>query len=346
VAGDAGISFANNGGTPFTVAGVDVSLQSPLYGGPNNLGDFWVGPIYDFTQPVTLVILEGRTTADSSGGNGDFWIYVSVPANGTIPPFFAFIKINNTDKSFGYLHGLGNIEFGPNNAGSEMALSESLIALDDPPTGGLVSYLNTMGAGEISKWRLTPNILVLCIGDSLTGSLTEGLTQAQFWPYIVSQLISGKDFPNVGISGRTALALQADIPVYSVLIRPFTTNHFHIDAGTNDISGGADAATAYANLSQCVTAAYTAGAQTVSVNTCLSRNWAAAGSSGSDVIRNAFNALILAGKCGADFVVDYTTQSLLSADSAWNNLTYFNSDGIHLTPAGQVLKASIIATYF
>lgn len=325
------------------------SLSDPMLLGHFTSGPIarsaWCGPIIETDQELFLVIVEGRTTADGAYRS----CYLFAPAANTKPGFFAKTFATDAVLTPTYLYSTQPpIAFGPNDANSTLDLAELVLALDDPATGGLLTNVDTMAEGQLRKWDLIPKELLLCAGDSLTGGSSGGfnLTQGQYWPYLASQINDTKDFVNVAVDSRTALLMQDDVTWLQPLKRPFgVQNTVLIWAGTNDIDAdGSSAAGSYTHLSDLV-ALYKNDGWKVIVMTCIPRNWEAFGSGGggSDAERNAFNGFVVGNAAGADQVIDLTQNGAFNSDSSWNDLTNYQTDGIHLTPAGQIVIAGIVA---
>jgi len=80
----------------------------------------------------------------------------------------------------------------------------------------------------------------------------------------------------------------------------------------------------------------------VFVGTMLSRSGMDGGGASYDADKDAYDSLILtnAKAFGADGVIDFAANPLLGADGATSNATYFQSDAIHPTEAGQQLLAN------
>lgn len=178
------------------------------------------------------------------------------------------------------------------------------------------------------------------IGDSITYGL--GVTTP--WPSLLSlQNQPTYSTTNWGISGIPMAAITGSEPNRAALrcrssAGPSIAVVF---AGTNDFSLMAQpASTVLSNLMGEVQTLKAAGCK-VFVGTMLSRGGNDPSGRPLDASKDDYDALILAqAKAdGADGVIDFAANPLLGADNA-NAGTYFQSDHIHPTQAGQALLAA------
>ena len=208
-----------------------------------------------------------------------------------------------------------------------MLFSETL---SDTDRNNLFSY-------AISHYKLRQVIFdgnSLTIGTGATAYTTDYPTQCA--------ALLGTNYAaiNFGVAGQTTPQMTADAvaqvdPLYST---PFSKILVAWE-GTNDIViGGADAATAYANLVTYCQARRAAGYKVIIV-TVIKRGPAGAG---FETTRNTLNANIVANWATfADGLADVGAAAQLqnSADT-----TYYNADGIHLNATGYGVVAAIVKT--
>jgi len=169
----------------------------------------------------------------------------------------------------------------------------------------------TQGAGASTPW---PSLL------SLTNQPTYAVTNWGIYGVLLQE-INGSEPNRVG---RRCLTTSG--PAIAVVF-----------AGTNDMSSGFTAATTFGALASEIQTLKQAGCK-VFVGTMISR-------AGQDAAKNSYDALILgqAKQVGADGVVDFAANPLLGADGANAGGTYFNTDHIHPTQAGQQLLANALS---
>ncbi len=176
-------------------------------------------------------------------------------------------------------------------------------------------------------------------------SITFGLNVATPWPGLLS-LVNQPAYvlTNNSIVGMTILETEGSEPNRSALLcqnanGPSIAIAF---AGTNDFNNyGASAATAFSSLTGWIQTMKQAGCR-VFVGTMISRTGNDFNSIAMDTDKNNYDALILqqAKSAGADGVIDFAANPLLGANGAYSNATWFQSDGIHPTQAGQQLLAN------
>jgi lysophospholipase L1-like esterase len=183
------------------------------------------------------------------------------------------------------------------------------------------------------------------IGDSITYDLGVSTQWVQLLSltnqpaYTVKNWgISGIKMPEILSSepNRAALYCRADTSYPSVAI---------VFAGTNDFSQPhvVTPQSVFSSLAGEVHVLKSAGC-TVFVGTMISRTGSSQGGASTfDADKNAYNSLILQQYrlTGADGVIDFAANSLLGADGANAGGTYFQTDHIHPTQAGQQLLANI-----
>lgn len=110
----------------------------------------------------------------------------------------------------------------------------------------------------------------------------------------------------------------------------------------NDVNaGGLTGAQAYANYVTMAGLVHGVGAKIVAV-TATPRD--VVGDTDQNTRNLACNALIMADNTNFDLKIDMTTNAAFDAQADASNATYYLSDKLHFTTAGQDLAASIIST--
>jgi lysophospholipase L1-like esterase len=213
--------------------------------------------------------------------------------------------------------------------------SEELSELDESL---VVNYLKT-------KWNRSVLPLVVLDGDSITapnqGGWADGaVSGAASWGAQISPLLTASEFGafdliNVAKGGQKTTDILADVntEVVSLFSATRPRKCACVMIGTNDVLTGVSAATAYANIVSYCAALKSAGAEKVLLATVIPNG-------SNESIRNALNASILAGDDSYDLVVE------LAADDRLNDhtdLTYYQSDGIHLNVTGEGVVAELFA---
>jgi GDSL-like Lipase/Acylhydrolase family len=164
--------------------------------------------------------------------------------------------------------------------------------------------------------------LLDCIGDSITAGFGEST------PYTTQLTLpnnSGWFYNNRGIPGQTLSTILSNTTSYYPVGQNYSVAVLW--AGTNDISGGATAATVFANMQTMYSNLKSQGYTYVVTCTMLSR-------SGQDTGKNALNALILASPSTVGDAIASFVGTPLGVDGGSSNLTWFQADGIHPTQAG------------
>ena len=178
------------------------------------------------------------------------------------------------------------------------------------------------------------------IGDSITF----GINVATPWPSLLALTNQpAYTVTNWGISGITLAAINGSEPNRAALQCHSTSGPSLalVLAGTNDFNvRNVPASVVLMNLFGEVQTMKAAGCK-VFVGTMLSRTGNDPGGRTLDSDKDAFDALVLsqAKAGGADGVIDFAANPLMGADGA-NAGTYFQSDHIHPTQAGQALLAA------
>lgn len=233
------------------------------------------------------------------------------------------------------------------------------------------------GIGAAALARALPsnyNFNVVCVGDSLTQGFLAS-DSAHVYP-IVMKTSGYLKYPgtqanptNLGVGGRMligdvatactgpntpanctlTMTSQGAPDVDPLIVGGGRRNVLVVWGGTNDAArGGGDPTQArmLTGLDNYVATRLSNGWNNVIVPTMISRNWSSFGAT-CEAIRVAYNSHIL-GMSNAT-VVDLAANSAFAAgfgagSPAYNNTTYYNADGVHLTDVGYALVAQIIAT--
>lgn len=213
-----------------------------------------------------------------------------------------------------------------------------------------------------SYYSQTKRDLILCDGDSLTEGHLSTLTQN--YPHLLQTVYRlNADIRNDGIGGQ-----QLATPTFNATQRadPFlktsAMSFYPFLIGSNDLAANLGAVTYYNNLVTWCQARRAAGWK-VGVMTVLSRAGALTNGqtiAGFEADRETANALTRANwPTFADALIDTGSNtditingvsipvSNIGAPTAYSNLTYFQSDQVHLTNAGYAILAQAVAnTYF
>ena len=177
------------------------------------------------------------------------------------------------------------------------------------------------GAGQFPYSNGTENT-ILAIGDSLTSGY---LGTSPNWPFLMETNTSYTIF-DLGVNGMLAGDIAAMWPEReNGYLSPAGKQYCHIWSGTNDAARGYAAETIWAALVEQGRACAAAGGIPI-VATMISRQ-------NLEVQKNGLNALIRAGWQAEGFAAldDLAAIPDIGADGAWANLTYFQTDGVHLT---------------
>ena len=181
--------------------------------------------------------------------------------------------------------------------------------------------------------------------DAIGDSLTSGLGASTAWPSLLSLTNQpAYTMTNWGIAGIGLQAINGSEP-NRVGQRCQTNSGSPVTivfAGTNDfqLGGGTTAAAVMGSLMGEVQTLKQAGCK-VFVGTMVSRGGNDISGTSFDADKDAYDGLILsaAKTGGADGVIDFAADPRLGADGA-NTGTYFQTDHIHPTQAGQALLAA------
>lgn len=340
-------SFRGSGNGTGGWSGVFVVPQLPTYM-PNGVSP----PVTSFTQWYqALYYMSGKIkiilTSSHSPTNGDCLVFYSYCyPSGSFPGFFSKTVLPGVSYfetmwgvaplgySAGQAYNYGNtILSSPIFPSWPMNFSEHFISLDDVPNPTATAV--TSANGMFTKWMSDVPNFVACVGDSLTQGL--GLTFAQSYPAQLQAMLASKDVYNLGISGFKLGDMNIEMAyVGTQMQRPTPlVNMALVWGGTNDIANGASGATAYASLQTLVATLRANGWTKIVVMDCIPRQAI------PETQRQTFNALIASGWSSfADGFVQLTAQPAFSSPTSWTDLTYYQSDGTHLTQAGETVVAN------
>ncbi len=183
---------------------------------------------------------------------------------------------------------------------------------------------------------------LVCDGDSLT----VGIASTPY-PTQIAALLGGTwNVSNTGISAQTLQdMIDSASDVDSLYSGSNTANWVICFGGTNDIYFGATADTAISRMTTYVTARKSAGFS-VAVCTILPRNDFPGTSTLPDdkktnheLRRQAFNNTLRSTLAGADRLIDFASDTRIGDNGDENNTTYYGSDLVHPTTAGNALLA-------
>lgn len=192
---------------------------------------------------------------------------------------------------------------------------------------------------------LAPTYQIFFAGDSLSAerdSTTAYDDRLLSWPYQLISSMGLKDAraTNVAVSGRTIAQAEGwDTGFVDAEYNAAYSKHvLTVCLGTNDIYFGANAATAYSSLKSYCDNRRTAGWTNILVCTIPPRqNFDV----GQEVIRQAFNTLILAnGDSAFDAVADVASQNW--QPSGVGDWTTNYQDGVHPNAAGRTLFVNAV----
>lgn len=191
--------------------------------------------------------------------------------------------------------------------------------------------------GQYAQRLETQKIYIAFDGDSLTAGT---LTLAESYPFVCMDTLgrANYDYCNYAVSGLTLVNLLSDDD-YTVgaIAECYSESVCVLWAGTNDIAGGASAATVTANLLAYVAAQKAAGYTHVLVLTVIDRT---SFDAAKDAIRATVNSDIASNAATSGYTVVDVAAFLNDA----TNTTYYNADGTHLKTAGYAYVAGEVAT--
>lgn len=201
----------------------------------------------------------------------------------------------------------------------------------------VTSYVSSMVTSRSGYPNAVPNTFsgnqLIISGDSITA----GYESAPWTNYVT--LNTTYNVQNWAIGGQNVANIQVMGPVRDLTGATSNgTNTFIIYGGTNDICiDGYTAAQAWQNISQAIQARKALGARVI-VADIISRT-------GCDTTRDTLNSSIRSGwqTAGANGFVDLAASTVFGKDGGYENTTYYESDGTHLTVAGEELLAGFMS---
>ena len=216
------------------------------------------------------------------------------------------------------------------------ALSAAEVAQNDAAIDAWIKFRG------VTRGKYAPPISannLICVGDSIT--LGRGATPA--CGSMLSGLSDTFQIYNMGMSGESLANMVTAAPKFATGINPAgKSNIVWIFAGTNDMCGGSTFLTAAQTFQKMVAFSRYMRAQggKVMVIPMLSRGGTSQNTT-CDALHDQYNALLSQNwpSFADSFVYGVLNDPNLTADGAYANATYFQSDGIHPTVAGQQLIA-------
>lgn len=174
---------------------------------------------------------------------------------------------------------------------------------------------------------------LIAAGDSITAGYG-----SQPWTSYLN-LTNTYNVQNWGVGGQNVANIRVMGPVRDMTgVATSGNNTFMIYAGTNDVCiDGYTAAQAWQNILQAIQARRALGAR-VLVADIISRT-------GCDSTRDSLNASIRSGwqTAGANGFIDLAASTSIGNDGAYTKTAYFQSDGTHLTVAGEEIVAEFVS---
>lgn len=204
--------------------------------------------------------------------------------------------------------------------------------------GGTATYSSIQVQSADAAAVATSGSLILFDGDSITYGTATSNPPATGHPALVAAALNSQTpgrwtAINNGIPGKALSAINTDFATISVplLAGNYTDKIYILAGGDNDVSQGRTTAQIEADISAIVSKARAAGATKV-----YSCAMAYANGTAKGVILSAMDTYIRAGSTGADRPIDYPADSRLATQT---NTTYYNTDTLHPTDAGQQAMA-------
>ncbi len=264
----------------------------------------------------------------------------SVRRNGTV--------IGASTPGTGNLDGFTLAALG-SNAGRGIDSVFHLVAVYSGLSGANISVLEA-GLSSLYGIPLTPTTeQVICSGDSLTyGSLCAD-PNAESWPgqmQVDSRFQFAWDIHNLGVPGQ----LVQDVGgVYNAAVL-FSDNSLFIkqvvviELGINDLLQGGTAAATYGHLLTLIGLLQAAAFVVVVCTLTDAQNYSGAPAD-INTQRANYNASIISGAVAHSYTVaDVAGVAAIGANGAGANSTYFQTDQLHLKPAGYALVYPVVAT--
>lgn len=202
-------------------------------------------------------------------------------------------------------------------------------------TNRIKNYLSDRGNNLLSPLLNVSAKYLVGIGDSITFGQA-----ASSWTSLMTALTNPAEFTILRFGFGGIGAAQAAFNMRQLLSHgntPASPKRIAVVyLGTNDITSGGSAAATLDRIAACCQSARREGFKVVVANM-ISRT-------GQETGKNALNALINANYAKwADALADLGANANIGADGACNNTTYFQTDKVHPTTAGQQIVADIIS---
>ncbi len=375
-------AWTQQGLTWATALNVPVVLPAAVLSGFNTVqiyADMSIGNNYNNTSQVqaflsvgSSAILWGNVLASTPLCCGLYGAWVNNPATQEVDPavgpnLFTYILDNTNDTicigancgvSY-YTRGgnnppsrSGSLFLGGNNLSAQMTgtiyraifynreLTPAEVAQNDAAIDGWIKYRG------VTRGKYTPPASsnnLICVGDSITQG--KGASPACA-PSMLTGLSDTFQIYNMGMSGETLANMLTASPKFATGVNPNgKSNIAWIFAGTNDMCVTSNTLTPAQTFQKLIAfSRYMRGqGAKVMVLPMLSRTGSYQGTT-CDALHDQYNTLISQNWSSfADaFVYGMQTDPNLTADGAYANATYFQSDGIHPTLAGQQLIAGYV----
>lgn len=260
------------------------------------------------------------------------------------------VRINGKQRlaaSFGSA-SLGGVSIGGLGGASGRCANYDLArftVFDSTPSSDDRTAVESYFAEQYGLTLSTATKLLVYDGDSITQGFQVGFEQS--CPYQTWQSLGSSWSPyNFGRPGFRSDQVLADWSSrYSLLYSAGNAKNIVVAMmGTNDLLQGISLATIQSNITSYVTAVKAAGFQCLIKTVPAMKDYT--GSvvpGGAEADRVSLNSWIVSNSAGANAVIDYTSQTLLSAAGAGTNTTYFQADKLHPKTAGYALMAAIDA---
>lgn len=215
-------------------------------------------------------------------------------------------------------------------------------ALTDAQMMQVEGYLANKYTTLDARYLATDASQVIFVGDSLT--LGTGSTGGETYPKQCVDILGATSwlYTNTGVSGTTVPTMTTNALITAdPLIDPYRARPHQVCVlfgGTNDLQGGATAATTYTNIQTFCAARRSAGFKVIVV-TMLPRTPGTYETGRQDLntsIRTNWASF-------ADGLADAGNDATIGQAGQYSNTTYY-VDGTHCTNAGYAIVASLVAT--
>jgi len=221
---------------------------------------------------------------------------------------------------------------GPDEHFTDIVFSGSLSLADE---NTLVSALNAIH----NIPTLTDQVIFLGDSISVAYNTSDGQAPGRIFAANAARRVYA---PVIGNPGQRQTTITSASATYAALYDAarFTGKQIIVNnAGTNDIYNGSTAAALYSSMSSWIASMKTAGFIVV-VYTVIYQNVFGGPGSAVRLLVDDYNSQLKAGaSAGGYTVIDLLADSRLATPT---NTTYFQADGTHLTPAGNVVVESVI----